>query len=386
MSFDRAAAFALSPFGTLLPMPDPAGFSNSETPLADVSGRVSNHASRLLAEGSQGSVYSSQNPVTSSPWAVKVCKTQDSINSLCREDMILSYLEGPHTVEKRGLVRSQQKAELRMKRMESPDLFTLIHKNPERFTSAVLFDIAKKGLEALHFFQSKGVVHSDIKTENCFYDFKTGKLTFIDFGHAFFQGVENWSGGTFGYLSPEKLLDLPVSFGIDMWALGVMLFEAYVGGNMFCPDEPYNAKDLIYAFAQQFGDPFLEYLGMAVIQKRDGYSLEEIRKIFKSNYLQLEGKDFLTPPSIKRDRVFSIPWRDRIRSAAAQKGEQAEPIIRFLERIFTCENRMTPEEGLRAFFPTSLSSGAFPPPLYSDSRSSSSFPENSDPMEEFSPG
>ena len=58
-----------------------------------------------------------------------------------------------------------------------------------------------------------------------------------DFGLSGFQTMQNnYFCGTFDYLSPEMLENQSVSKRLDIWSLGILLYELLVG------DVPYKAK------------------------------------------------------------------------------------------------------------------------------------------------
>lgn len=82
------------------------------------------------------------------------------------------------------------------------------------------------GLKEIH---SQNIVHRDIKLENLLMsDFsEDAQVRIADFGSAFrLESHEDFSTfriGTPGYTAPELLLKRPYRFGIDIWALGVLM-------------------------------------------------------------------------------------------------------------------------------------------------------------------
>jgi len=90
------------------------------------------------------------------------------------------------------------------------------------------------GLAALH---GAGVLHRDIKLENCLITQEGGRevLKLVDLGLAkvtragpFSQGPRSITGrlvGTLAYMSPEQALGEPVDERSDLYAVGVVLFE-----------------------------------------------------------------------------------------------------------------------------------------------------------------
>ncbi|KAI9098149.1 hypothetical protein DFS34DRAFT_619776 [Phlyctochytrium arcticum] len=85
-----------------------------------------------------------------------------------------------------------------------------------------------KGLQYLH---AMGIVHRDLKLQNILLD-DAGNVKICDFGfsRAVHQDVTLTSvKGTPIYMAPELIREQPYTYAIDLWALGVMLYELYVG-------------------------------------------------------------------------------------------------------------------------------------------------------------
>ncbi|TMQ71865.1 MAG: serine/threonine protein kinase, partial [Candidatus Eisenbacteria bacterium] len=86
------------------------------------------------------------------------------------------------------------------------------------------------GLAAAH---ALGVIHRDIKPENLIVD-PTGQLKIMDFGiaralHAGGAAAEGGLSGTPGYLAPEQLVGQTGDARSDIYAVGVVLYEALGG-------------------------------------------------------------------------------------------------------------------------------------------------------------
>ncbi len=90
-------------------------------------------------------------------------------------------------------------------------------------------------LAALEGIHGAGVVHRDLKPENVLVD-PSGRVTLLDFGIARLVASRNdrltgegsWLG-TPEYLAPEQLLGDPVGPATDLYAVGLMLYEALAG-------------------------------------------------------------------------------------------------------------------------------------------------------------
>jgi len=84
--------------------------------------------------------------------------------------------------------------------------------------------------DALAHCHKVGVIHRDIKPENLLLD-QHGEVKIADFGWSVHDkvGKRQTLCGTLDYLPPEMLLSQPHDNAVDIWSLGVLLFEFLVG-------------------------------------------------------------------------------------------------------------------------------------------------------------
>ena len=75
---------------------------------------------------------------------------------------------------------------------------------------------------------SKGLIHRDLKPENVLFD--NEKIKICDFGCSA-SGYEplNTFCGTPDYMPPEMIKETGHGYPLDVWALGVLLFEMTQG-------------------------------------------------------------------------------------------------------------------------------------------------------------
>ncbi|OHT16522.1 AGC family protein kinase [Tritrichomonas foetus] len=94
--------------------------------------------------------------------------------------------------------------------------------------------VAEIGL-ALDYLHSLGIVYRDLKPENILLDIN-GHIKITDFGLSK-DLLETESTTTFcgtsEYLAPEVVMQLPYSYPIDIWALGVLTYEMILGYTPF---------------------------------------------------------------------------------------------------------------------------------------------------------
>lgn len=103
---------------------------------------------------------------------------------------------------------------------------------PAPFVQSVLDDI----LEALAAAHDAGIVHRDVKPGNVLFT-RTGEAKLADFGIAKTDGgVHTMTGeivGSMAYLSPDRLTDKPATPADDLYAVGVLGYEALTGRRPF---------------------------------------------------------------------------------------------------------------------------------------------------------
>lgn len=95
-----------------------------------------------------------------------------------------------------------------------------------------------KVARGLHFIKRRNIIHRDLKLENILLD-QNFEPKISDFGWAC-QCIEKKRQticGTVDYLSPELSNNLEYDFGVDVWSIGVMIYE------LICGVSPFAGKD-----------------------------------------------------------------------------------------------------------------------------------------------
>src|SRR5262249_22384370 len=118
---------------------------------------------------------------------------------------------------------------LSMEYVDGEDLASLL-KRIGRLPPDKALDVAREicaGLAAAH---DKGVLHRDLKPSNVMLDGR-GRARITDFGLAVAAGeqTEGEVSGTPAYMAPEQLAGKGASVRSDVYALGLVLYELYLG-------------------------------------------------------------------------------------------------------------------------------------------------------------
>src|SRR5579864_4302387 len=100
-------------------------------------------------------------------------------------------------------------------------------------------EAAAQLLDALAHAHAKGIVHRDVKPSNVLLaESPDIDVRLLDFGLAQMAQFDTLTAmgdvpGTLGYISPERLLGEPATDAADVWAVGILLWEALAGQHPF---------------------------------------------------------------------------------------------------------------------------------------------------------
>merc|ERR1719421_1084045 len=93
-------------------------------------------------------------------------------------------------------------------------------------------DFVRQTAEGLLYLHGLGIIHRDLKPENLLLKGSENEIKIADFGWcALIKANESRKTfcGTLDYIAPEVLRGDEYSFGADVWALGVLLYELRTG-------------------------------------------------------------------------------------------------------------------------------------------------------------
>ena len=118
-----------------------------------------------------------------------------------------------------------------------------ILKDDQSLSEATVQKIAKQLVRALHYLHSNRIIHRDMKPQNVLIA-SNGTLKLCDFGFARAMSsntiVLTSIKGTPLYMSPELVKEQPYDATSDLWSLGVILYELYVGQPPFYTNSIYS--------------------------------------------------------------------------------------------------------------------------------------------------
>jgi serine/threonine protein kinase len=96
---------------------------------------------------------------------------------------------------------------------------------------------------AVLFLHENNLVHRDLKPENILVD-ENNNIKLCDFGWCVELSMGNRVTfcGTYEYMAPEIIKEKPYNQGIDVWSLGILLYELCHGYS------PFRVKEFNYLF------------------------------------------------------------------------------------------------------------------------------------------
>jgi serine/threonine protein kinase len=196
---------------------------------------------RLLGRGGMGAVYEAEHVRLGRRAAVKVIHPELAhdrrvMQRFAAEALTVARLQHPHIVDVID-VAEQPEPHCLMELLRGRSLAEAIARGP--LSEPELLSAAAQILEALAFVHARGIVHRDIKPDNIFLvdGGARGELVkLLDFGIAKIRdslsGQKTTGGALIGtplYMSPEQIEGAAVDARTDLYAFGMVLYEAATG-------------------------------------------------------------------------------------------------------------------------------------------------------------
>lgn len=227
-----------------LPEPETVSAARGRPDLLPSIGHIGRYALKYkIGEGGLGTVYAAHDPLLSRLIAIKTLHVdmspadREQFNALfLNEAKAAGSLNHPHIVTMYDAGTSEQGTYIAMEMLRGKDLRQLLAMGwkPTPAQSAL---IVRRVADALSYAHHKGVIHRDIKPANIFMVGRTQPRV-LDFGIARIRQAESLAqrddpqsrfqeivGGSPYYMAPEQVQHKPVDRRVDVYALGVVLYE-----------------------------------------------------------------------------------------------------------------------------------------------------------------
>ena len=256
-----------------------------------------------LGKGAYGQVFKVAYTTTGKQYAMKVI-TKQTIENLRMKDQlknefdILQKVSHPNIIQLIGYFEDARNIYFLLELADDDHLYAKLNKVEkfdEPLAAKYMFDMFQ-AVNYLHK-QNPPIIHRDIKPENILS--VGGSLKLADFGWSNMKGnkARTTYCGTPDYLAPEMVDEKAHTEKLDLWTLGVLLYELVVGKAPFTPSSTIKDRK---AFQKEQANNIRQ------VKVKYPSHLSKVCQAFIARLLQ---KDFKNRPSCEealQDQFFKI--------------------------------------------------------------------------------
>ena len=204
---------------------------------------------KQLGSGSFGRVYLVSHNDSKKLFALKVIEKRKLMVSYGKLDIIYneinihSKLAHENIIKLYNVHEDNENINIIMEYAEKGNLFQLISKEKTGLDESKAFDYFIQVVNAVYYLHINNIIHRDIKPENILIG-SDNKIKLCDFGWAKELTLENRSTfcGTIEYMAPEIVGSENYDYSVDIWSLGILLYELLYGHSPFKAN---NTKNVI---------------------------------------------------------------------------------------------------------------------------------------------
>jgi eukaryotic-like serine/threonine-protein kinase len=209
--------------------------------------------SRRIGQGGFGAVYEAFDHERNRPVALKILRHSDAeaLYRFKQEFRMLADLRHPNLIRFHELIEFHDLWFITMELVNGGSLLRYVR--PHSHCDFVRLRSSLRDLSAvLAWLHRRQLMHRDIKPENVLVE-HSGRLVLLDFGLALHLTPSANTGtisvGTPAYMAPEQISRDPVTAAADMYAVGVILYQALTGRL------PFNGEPIQVLAAKNTADP-----------------------------------------------------------------------------------------------------------------------------------
>jgi len=198
---------------------------------------------RPLGSGGSGSVWLVRDETSGEQFALKIIAREGRAAPRAeREAEAATTLRHPHCLRAYGLEADEKHLYIAYEYVPGATLRQALRTHELGDEGAV--EAAAQVLEGLAFAHARGIVHRDVKPSNVLLaEEERVSVRLFDFGLALMADADTLTAvgdvpGTLAYISPERLDGQEAGPPADVWAVGVLLWEALAGHHPFWRTSP----------------------------------------------------------------------------------------------------------------------------------------------------
>ncbi len=254
---------------------------------------------KQLGSGSFGRVYLVSHNDSKKLFALKVIDKRKLMISYGKLDIIYNEINIHSKLSHENIIRlyniheDNESINIIMEYAEKGNLFQLISKEKSGLDESKAFDYFIQVVNAVYYLHNNNIIHRDIKPENILIG-NDNKIKLCDFGWAKELTLENRSTfcGTVEYMAPEIVGSENYDYSVDIWSLGILLYELLFGHSPFKANNTKNIILNIKTHELTYDDK----------NKKISNSCKDlIKKLLDSNpQKRLKIKDILEHPFVKK--------------------------------------------------------------------------------------
>ena len=246
-----------------------------------------------LGKGAFGEVWKVTHENSKKVYCIKMMTKRDIfeqklINQINKEIGIMYNINHPYSVKLYNHFEDNEKLYLIMELASNGNLYNFIqnNKNQKIKTKEMFKKIIIQVIEIIKYLHSLDIIYRDIKPENILLD-KDYNVKLCDYGWASYLSKGQFCSaycGTPEYVSPEVIKKYPYNEKVDIWGIGVLIFELVFGyppfTSNFNEDRFNNIKEGKINWPKDLNDMELKDLIEKILKvnPKDRISLDEIEK------------------------------------------------------------------------------------------------------------
>ncbi|NXA83449.1 STK36 kinase, partial [Thryothorus ludovicianus] len=208
------------------------------------------HVLEMIGEGSFGRVYKGRRKhsaqVVALKFIPKVGRSEKELKNLQREIEIVRDLHHPNIIQMLDSFETAKEVVVVTDYAEG-ELFQILEDDGSLPEDQVQ-TIAAQLISALYYLHSHRILHRDMKPQNILLG-KDGVVKLCDFGFARAMSIHTMVltsiKGTPLYMSPELVEERPYDHTADLWSVGCILYELFVGTPPFYTNSIFQLVSLI---------------------------------------------------------------------------------------------------------------------------------------------
>jgi TolB-like protein/Flp pilus assembly protein TadD/predicted Ser/Thr protein kinase len=307
-----------------------------------------------LGSGGMGEVYLAEDTRLGRQVALKFLapsaqRDEESRARLIREARAASLLRSPNIAVTYDLLEHGDSLFIAMEYVEGELLSNRIARGPIPVRESV--DMASQVADALDEAHSQNIIHRDIKSGNLILT-RRGLVKVLDFGLAKFQDPPEGARrldvtalqvtspglviGTVAYMAPEQLLGGPIDHRVDLFALGVVIYEMIAARLPFTGETIAEVSDRILhaepdalARFNYATPPELDTIVRKSLQKRPEFRYQSAREVYIDLHNLARRLEALESTSLLVPAAAPSAPSDGPRARVEAQGERSIAVMTF---------------------------------------------------------